>query len=206
MRFLLRPHRSSVPIEPEPFRLYRGRKTEPPIVVPYLIFANGTLQPTVKQAVHYIKLRPFVGRNDSVLRHLTPDRKVLVRDLVEAERREIEQALWQNLFAYPPTHVLHFGWRSRLTGNIYRITYLPLNFFRPGFSLNGLAKSSVAYLAEWVQRCDDAALLRPTQKLIYNPITETKRSGTHFAAMFWLGQLFYYLKEETIESPGKRWN
>lgn len=194
-----------VKLEPDAFKLQKGQKTHPPIIVSYQVHGHGTLASTADRGIHYTRLRPFIGRSDPVLPGIVPHRRTLASDLATGERREIERALWENLFRYPPTHVLRLGWVSRATGAAHDILYLPLNFNCPGFSSKGLAKDCGLYLVDCLQRCSDRPLLLPTSKIIYNPITGTNRTGIHFAAMFWLAQVFYHYKDLTVERPALRW-
>lgn len=184
---------------PQPWRYYPRQKTQSPVTVPYQLFGYGTLEPTQDKAIHYGRLRPFLGRSDPVLSTGALRRKMLSQDLGEAERRTIEKDLWAALFSLPPTHVLRVGWISRSTNLRHDTLYLALNFDVPGWSKNGLAKSCVGYMLDCMVVCEDTALLLPTNAPIHNKVTHQIRTGDYFAAMLWLAHLFYHYKFLTCE-------
>ena len=94
--------------------------------------------------------------------------KRLASIILAGERRQVSRAIWLGLFAFPPTHVIRFGWKSFSTGKCHDIFYLPLCFRFPGFNTEGLAENFGEYLLEQITRNRDPANLCPSAKNLHN--------------------------------------
>lgn len=171
----------STPTEPQEFTL----EDIPP--APYLVRGYGTLAPTRKAALHYLRVRPYLGSTDPVLSNGVPDRGKVLQRILEDERRQENKALWRALLTPPFTHVVRLGWISRLTGQRFDILYLPLSFRFPNLSAPSLAEECGFFLADRLTRQETVFTLCP------------QNHSLHAIQSFWLIMLFVRFRGSTVD-------
>lgn len=157
----------------------------------YLLFGHGTFRHSAKQAEHYFKLRPYLGRTDPALPRGIRLRSMLLAAILEQERREINQTIWRAFLGGTPTHTLHFGYRSLTTGQCYDILYLPITFRFQGHHGHSLAKRWGKF---WVAQADKVSIMSlcpPSKRLLE-------------AQIFWLTIAHVYLEYLLLEEPNQR--
>lgn len=159
------------------FTLYDDHYTDNPRVA-YAIFGYGTLPLPKNVAIHYFRLRPFLGARDPVLAEGVPDRGRLARSIISSEKDPISRGLLENLFSPYPTHVLRLGWKHKKTGQTVDLLYIALCFRHSNHSTMGLAQACGDRLVEQLQQeAYFSVLCPPPDKL-------------RAAQMFWVAVLF----------------
>ena len=164
------------------FKSYPNQKTRPPLVVPYINYCHGTLpKPYSKTSadsdrtrlhsvlscptnpfISFYRFRVYLGTSDPVnLPRSVQDREKLAQILISQERRDKDRKIWTILLTYPPTHVIHFFWKSQVTQTFYEVLYISLCFNFEGFSCQGLAKSFSDYFIECLENSSDLEMLCP---------------------------------------------
>ena len=172
------------------FASYPNQKTRPPLVVPYLNYCHGTLPKLYSKTsteskrthksprsvlscptnppIYFYRFRIYLGTSDPVnLPRSVQDRKKLAQILISQERRDKNKKIWTVLLTYPPTHVIHFFWKSQVTQTFYEVLYISLCFNFQGFSCQGLAKSFSDYFVECLENSNDLEMLCPPRVKLF---------------------------------------
>lgn len=144
-----------------PIQTYPDRYTEQPRL-PYTVFAYGTLPASEKIALHYIRIRPYMGGGDPVIRGGIPERQRLLQAILASTLAPENKQHWRALLGDPPTHVLRFGYVWKRTGRAVDVAYIKLNLFSPGHSSEAIARECAKYLIEQLKRENLLRLLCPT--------------------------------------------
>jgi hypothetical protein len=176
---------------PQPFQFRNDHYTSNPRL-PYTLFGYGTFKATENTAIHYFRLRPYLGSRDPVLFRGAPSRERIARTVLASERREVDREIWSSLLLQPPTHVLRIGWISLRTRQSYDILYIPINFLWIGYSAEGVAKDCGKYLIALLERGDPKTLC-PGKK------------GAWQTDLFWLANVFWRFRWQIYDRPLQEW-